>query len=417
MTIHFCAKENIFISFALLSGYMIYEGLISKFSKESLIRSSIRYCSKYKTETISGLIISVFIFCYFYSAGFQYSAGILDGLYRKSIVYWLNQHNISRINGPFIYQFLVLSWYDFLFIILFFVHLIHFYIKATLSQRLVFASSFLLSLICYFSFKRFDFTVLKLIIPLDAFLFFPLVAHSILVTTKHLKEGNHLLSFLGYFFLATFFTYSFVGEKVPWLSLYILITGIPYLALYFQDTLYSNRLLELKLKSIPYFNIALLLAFLFYLRIAIMTNFTNTGKAQEFISQVHTTAHYENIIYKIKEEILQPYKNKSPLVLDYKDNTWPLTWYFLNLPEFKFSKAKNKIRKYTYIFADQTNSNLDFDLLETHSKVLIPMRHWWLPNYKKLTLWNYLNYSINHTPWNKTGQKFISLYTKKDHRN
>jgi len=413
LALHFCIKENVFITMALLMGYLAFDMLINKFSKKSLFFKTLQYCLNYKLQTICGLALSVLIFSYFYTAGFQYSQGILDGLYRKSFLYWFNQHSISRISGPFIYQFLTLTWYDLFFVILLFTHVIHFYKRAQIKERIIFLASFVPAIFGYKFFGSVDLSFFKIIIPSDLLLFTPLIAHSLIVTFKHHKENNTLLAFLGYFFFATFFTYSFVGEKVPWLSLYILLTGIPYLTYYFQDRDILRRLEFIKIKKLKVIHFAFVIIFLFNLRIAVMTNFTRAGKDTEFISQVHTSDYYEKTLFKIKEEINYAYKSSPPKILDYEENTWPLTWYFLNMPEFEFNKRGKNLKKYDYIFAGQNNANLDFELLESHNKTLIPLRQWWVPDYNKMSLTKILNYSINHKPWNPTGKKFIALYSKR----
>ncbi len=413
LSIHFCAKENFFITFAFLFAFLVYEALVNRFAERSLVFKFLNYCKKYLKETFIGLALAVFIFVYYYSAGFQYSQGIFDGLYRKSLFYWLNQHSISRISGPFIFQFLTLSWYDLLFMLLLLIQTVHFYKDVSKKYLTIFLSSFIPAIVGYIFFDKMIFSLLKIVLPIDLFLFFPLIIHSLIITTQHIKSHNNVLAFLGYFFFATFFTYSFVGEKVPWLSLYILLAGIPYICYYFQEKEIIQKLNNFRVHKVSLLSCTLVLILFFNLRMSIMTNFTNAGKAHEFISQVHTSSHYEQTLEKITDEMKRPYKSEAPLVLDYEANTWPLTWYFLNLPGFNFNKDAKNIKRYDYIFAESKNSNLDFELLETHNKVIIPLRHWWVPRYDKMNLYNFLNYAINHRPWNSTGQKFIGLYSKK----
>src|SRR5690606_20769121 len=68
----------------------------------------------------------------------------------------------------------------------------------------------------------------------DVLGFFIFVSQSLIATVTHLLERNRALAFFGYMFLAHLATYSYLGEKVPWLTTYPFVTGLIYLALYFD---------------------------------------------------------------------------------------------------------------------------------------------------------------------------------------
>ncbi len=53
--------------------------------------------------------------------------GFLDALYRESIKYWYEKHDIERIAGPFNFHLYQLSFYEGLFLLAFLLHLVHFY--------------------------------------------------------------------------------------------------------------------------------------------------------------------------------------------------------------------------------------------------------------------------------------------------
>jgi hypothetical protein len=70
---------------------------------------------------------------------------------------------------------------------------------------------------------------------LDIVGLFVLLCHAPIVTIQHYLRGERVLGTAGYFFASTFFVYSYLGEKVPWLSVYPLVYSLPYLALFYQD--------------------------------------------------------------------------------------------------------------------------------------------------------------------------------------
>ena len=111
LMLQFTIKENSYMTLAIITMYLVCEQLIKTFhgdSENTCLNKIIHYIKKNPLPVIMALIIGALIYVILYSAFFKYPRGILDGIYRKSLSYWIHQHNIERIKGPFIYQFLVL---------------------------------------------------------------------------------------------------------------------------------------------------------------------------------------------------------------------------------------------------------------------------------------------------------------------
>lgn len=219
-------------------------------SENTIAYSYLSYLSRYRYEFFISLGMAAFLFSYLFSAGFQYPEGILDGLYRKGITYWVEKHNIERIKGPFLFHFYTLTWYEFCFIIAMVFHAVCFYRAA--SRGALFAAGGAVVLAFILSYVNLDSTAegekaftfflwkaLKVKNYLDVFGAIILIAHPPIVVFEHLRKKEWRLAFWAYWFLGSFFTYSFLGEKVPWLSIYPFTAGFIYLGLYF-DTLYRE---------------------------------------------------------------------------------------------------------------------------------------------------------------------------------
>lgn len=253
LTIHFCSKENVFVHIALFLGYAIYEYIfiyLRIWKEESIVVRMFKNVRKYPFEFFITFAYCAFIYCYLYSAGFRHMEGILDGLGRTSIAYWAEHHNIERIKGPFLFQFYTLAWYELLFTIAFFTHIFLFYKNGEHWVRSIGTAVVMLSLASVFYHINTEVPVeslgiwafFKLKDPLDVVGLWVLLIHPLVVTTYHMMRGEKLLAYWGYLFTAMFFTYSYLGEKVPWLSLYPLIPGLVYLTLYFEDHFRRNPL-------------------------------------------------------------------------------------------------------------------------------------------------------------------------------
>ena len=357
------------------------------------------------------MISACFIYIVLYSAWFKHPEGILDGIYRKSLAYWIGQHHKDRIAGPFIFQFLVLSWYEQVFILMILLQTAHFYLKRSFEVRGTFVALILLSIILKYlspeSLSPTSFTagILKIKISLDYYPFILLLGHSLIMTTCFLKEKKQGLALTGYLFTSFFFTYSLVGEKVPWLSVYPLFMGILFLVLY------MTKETSIDFKRAPFLKTIVLLLTLFQIRMLVMTNYTRAGDSSEFISQVHTTKEYEKVAYQIKKEIEAPL-GKKPHVMAMEHNTWPLTWYLYGLEHYHYIKGRRELSDFDYVLTSTTDAKTGSALKMTHNRTDVPLRGWWLPDYTKMTFWNYLNYAFHHNPWTSDGEMNISVYKK-----
>ncbi len=501
ITLQFCEKENSFVTTALLAGFMLFEfafyTVIHK-SREGLLVSLFGYLRKFWKEALVALGSGAIIYAYLYSAGFRHPDGILDGLYRKSIIYWMNQHNIERISGPFFFHLYVLSWYELAFIVAALVQLVIFYSRAIKPVKL--GGLFVLVLAVLFSvtaisqpeirnYFPFKFYRLKEPVWLEIFGAIVITLHPLLLTIDHLWRKQRVLAFWGYLFTASLFTYSYLGEKVPWLTIYPFVAGLVYLVLYFQDYFateggewlktvswrsvlrfvgslicisafifiiesgeqnniysfvlgvfqegvfkhseFSNAIvlgvgvlllvlafIEGRLKIFGTVDLRILVFIVFVvftLRVAGLTNFVYAGKASEFLSQVHTTQEFHNFILKVKDEIKTPLSGVSPEILATEDAVWPVTWYMVDTPQFKFTAPDNERSNFSYIiknWKEGDDSGRGKGIPDGYRAVRMNLRGWWVPDYGKMTLKKFLYYSFNHIPWSDTGYSYVTVLVK-----
>jgi hypothetical protein len=181
------------------------------------------------------------VYSWFYGAGFRYPKGIIDGLGGKAIDYWAAHHKMERIKGPFNFHIYVTAWYELPIFAAFITHLVLFYRRA-MPQIQFIAGLIVMGIIlsCVATEARSIesnpvWKMFKLKNHLDIVGLFVLLFHAPIVTIQHFLRGERVLGTAGYFFTATFFVYSYLGEKVPWLSVYPLVYSLPYLALFYQD--------------------------------------------------------------------------------------------------------------------------------------------------------------------------------------
>jgi uncharacterized protein (TIGR03663 family) len=476
VAIQFCSKENSYVHVAMVIGYVLFEFLYTSVVQRegrSLLSPVMEWVEKNPVPCVLGILSGALVFAAFYTAFGQHPEGLLDGLYRKSVKYWWEHHSMERIVGPFLFHVYVLGWYETLFVLAVLIQSWILYRRAPWVLQLAAAAIFFGAVSLALSFrsdpKLPEYTLwrfFKLKDYLDIIGLFVLVSHSVLLTVIHLHRRERVLAAAGYWFTASLFSYSYLGEKVPWLSIYPLVSGLLYLTLFFDrhfrehpitdwrgyrpgDALYwigttlivlgiifmledgeawnwawiaaggtlsLFALLDTQWGVFERINLrtAVFAIFVLYnVRAAILTNFVYAGEASEFISQVHTTYQMQQVAFDIRREIETSSRGYKPRVYVEGEGVWPLTWYFRDLPEYRFDSTapefERKNFKYHIINWDENAKPPP-----GYRARRIDLRGWWVPDYQHMTLKHFLGYAWHHRPWSSPGFAYATLLTRID---
>jgi uncharacterized protein (TIGR03663 family) len=418
--LHWCIKENVYVFVAIFLGFIFFDFIVQKTQRsKSFIAQYFPLNGSQKwSYFVPGFLLGLLVFYLLYSNFGVFNKGFTDGLYKESFTYWLNQHKIERIKGPFSIHFLMLNWYElmgFLTIVAAFC----FQVKSYYSKQqklLLFNVIFSLAVISFVfseSLLKMDFlySFLKLKISLDLFLCFFLlfiaVYHTLILQLKKLQ----IHSFLFYLFIAHFFTYSYLGEKVPWLALYPLFFGLIYACHVFYYEATWEKFLDWRvnntLKASTYL---LILVSLFNLYSGIRTSFIRAANIEEFIIQVHPVDEYKNTLQNIMETTERKKSSQQTSVLLLDDSTWITTWYFKEMKyNVQFDKMAKPLESHDIILSKDPN----LAVLDTHNKVEIDYSGWWVPDYKLMNLVSFYHYAITHKAWNVSGLMKYYVYSKK----
>lgn len=392
--IHFSSKENFFVHLALLFGFWLTELIITGKRRFPELKSSLQFFGGF-------LLISVPL----YTAWFQYPQGFLDGLYRKSLFYWLDQHHSERIKGPFFYKTLIVSIYETWILPVIMLFAFHWLKRSQKNARLVdlgaLAVFTLLAFICPMPVPGFISTWFKVKNQLDLFIFLLYIYAALRGTIFLLKHEKIELAFFFYLFTASLFTYSYLGEKVPWLAIYPTIAFV---------LLSATTMPSLRRSHIC----AVFALFLVCFPKTIYINYISAGAANELISQVHTASEYEIAAKKIQSALETPPGHVKPRVLILDDNGWPLSWYLWGRSGVEYTRHPQNYTQYDFIFDKLFNPELNEKLSESHRRVVLPLRHYWWPYFEDITLSRWFDLVFFHQPWTNTGEYKISLWKKKD---
>ena len=268
LAIQATVKANVYITAAILIGYLAVEYIFDRVvlrekHPDTLLRRVWSYCLNHPWHLAFGAFIGLLVFIYFYSSGFRYGTSLLGcpvedkscHPWWEGFTYWLHNHNIERISGPFLFHFYLLSWYELPVVLALLLQLVLIYRSASKGFRIAGGSVLALAGLFAFAYSGQDvpkaalfgvpvwgFFKLKDALDIFGLIFIPLQA--VIITFYHLQRREKALAFFGYFFWANFFSYNYAGEKTPWLSIYALVSLLAYLTLYFD-----RYLLDFPIKS------------------------------------------------------------------------------------------------------------------------------------------------------------------------
>lgn len=458
LAFHFVNKENSFLHAGII---LLFFGLTAVTDQTETYSSRFDDTSGYIDSPVSkrvawANIISIFgtIYILFYSSFFRHSKGalhgIIDGLYRESLLYWWNQNQIRRIDGPFDYHLPIIGNYEFLFLLPFLFAWFRLWFLAHKRMELDPGNSYvlmggkksflvlfisLLTVILPFISPRIalvpefcehaqicvnDFGSLstkvtklaKLIHISNLFNILQIICYCTIgffALTNALFIRRKLDAFLWFWLTASIGIYSYVGEKVPWLSVYIvlplvLVSGLELGRILQREDLpvddsatWFDRLPFLNEASTQYSKRLFWISILWIFVAAPATLYKGylvaiKDPADPIERLVFTQTTPE--VVKVRDRWLEAQKSsrKKMRVTMSGDATWPMAWYVHNLEGTDYVKPTSaKANEFDLMFLDDKDIDQLKQQFPTFAIYRLPLRAWWVPGVNPTVsqLWDY----------------------------
>lgn len=403
LSLHWCVKENVFVFLAILLGYVFFYRAL-RWLQERRINFYPQKVLQDWQWLLAGIMLASALFWYFYTAAGRYPQGWWAGL-TEGFTYWSQQHGIERIKGPFSMHLLMLTWYELatmsLLAVLLFWHAYQHFPKhywKCLSAILI------LSFVAggHYPLPQFPqlIEVLKLKNPLDLGFCLFLALFSLLQVGHLIWYRQGALALLNYLFLSHFFTYSYLGEKVPWLALYPLLFALILIAVYLQRQCHqfsAKWWVPLLITIVSYNG--------FY---AYRTAFERHSDFREYLIQVHPQSHYKNELMTFAQQLKNQFIQPKLLLLD--DSSWINFWYLHPLKfELGFDPNAHPLQYYDGIIATKRQ----LSLVDHYQEREISYAGWWVVDERLLSLERIADYAFTHQAWNESGHLKIFFYLRK----
>ena len=223
------------------------------------------------------------IFTLLYTSLFTNLSGFASGIW-DTVDYWVAQQDVARGGQPWYYYFLLLSWYEFLPLILAAIGAIYFIVNAIYSAA-----------------KR---------------------------GLPSTGKTNLFSWFLIYWMVASLATYSWSGEKMPWLSLHMalpmILLGGMFIGGLFQEVDW-RRVRAVALRAAT--ALILILLFSFTVHIALEASYDQDESQPKMLVYAGISADVPQIMDQIEELAEERGEEKELAITVDSPLSWPWVWY------------------------------------------------------------------------------------------
>jgi uncharacterized protein (TIGR03663 family) len=360
-------KENAYMTGVLFVAFGIWVFLTKAFrgkprpaGLKAAVTGTAAWIRRHFVPILTAGLVFLFIWGLMYSAFGKYPADWLA--IPKAVKYWMGQHAIARIPGPWYYYFPQLFYYEIGFLFL-----------------------------AILAFRR--------------------------------KRSDPFFGFLVFWTVASLVIYGWAREKVPWLTVHPLLP-ITILAAVGLGDLWQDR--REKRARIALAIVGLLLAvntsgmLLACFRYGAYDVEKDPGHA-EIIAYVQTTRDLVRALAPL-EKARQRVPAGQPVITVAGEATWPLTWYLRDTQTKWVGRIEDASTP--IVVADwNAEGGLEKQLSERYNAKRVPIRAWWFPERTqptaekplvRPTLSDSMRWWLFHEIWSPIGSQDAMFYVRKD---
>jgi uncharacterized protein (TIGR03663 family) len=257
--------------------------------------------------------------------------GFFD-IYRKTFVYWWGQHKEQRIYGAYHYYLPILGIYEFPVVLLVLGGAIGALLRRKWGRRLLipgWVGLSILALILYhalhitFNADKWDKGPLHVSSPLHIYIIISLLVFGGVLTCMYLWRNERFTALLVYWTTASVLIYSWAGEKVPWVSVHIVLPLLLLAGVYAQKFIQTRAY-----QRAPYVWHVLTVVFVLWnLKSAIILCFVNSANTAERLIYGHTTWEVKRVVEEIDRLSFLLGTEKNTRIVVRGQIMWPMWWY------------------------------------------------------------------------------------------
>ncbi len=428
----FSVKATTFLYLFVFGTFGLFAWAADKFPKPPVVEElKTDVESRKRYAKLAFLTLGVFSFAYglfqtsLFHSGFE--GAFVEGLFTRVFSYWWGQHAIERVQGPVTYHARSMLLHE-LPVTLAILGVLCTRLFRTTYGRVALGSLGVLFLATVpFPWKISEtipameavLGILKMKASGDIFLYACAFVFGILGAYQYNTEGRKFMALLTYWTFATLTIYSYVGEKVPWLTVHVALPACLMAAVYavqgWRRFVANRELPSFQLRR----NIAVALcaAVAFWqFRIGYIATFITAGTPNDLLSQVHNTKDVKFVVDWIERVSYET--GDRPEGISFAVVGTPVWAFYFHFIERGFKKfvldTKSLDGSQRFVVLDENAKKEKGDSLEKMGYRVAKFTHsgWWVPEHGKMTWSNWLSYATSHRPPTTTGTTSMWVYSK-----
>ncbi len=336
--------------------------------------------------------------------------------------YWLHQHSIARIAGPFHYYHHLMVIYAFLPLSISIVALLS---RGLRRNPVIFAGYIIGSLILFYAFSN-----LRTNLPLTkenlftnehmALAIAALVGGT-LMTFSYIRQRLVFKGFLIWWFTFSYVIYSYLQEKVPWLVMHIITPLILYAAYVLVEAFKDEKNIYAWGRRV--LHVVFVVLIMYTLHTSFQLCWRNEADPVEQLVYVQTTYEIPMLVEEIEriaywDNTLQ--KNELPIVVN-GHATWPLYWYLRDWSGISYGTNVNTATHLMVICNWEDRHKFAEKCGDLYVARQYGLRAWYLPKYENVAkggkFWhNAWRWVVYREKFDQSlyGTQQICVFTRKD---
>jgi uncharacterized protein (TIGR03663 family) len=430
--IAFSVKATTFLYLFVFGTFAFFAWAVDRFPKPAVVETMQKDVEARKRWMRVGFLAAgVFCFSYglFQTSLFHrgYEGAFVEGLFTRVFSYWWGQHSIERVQGPVTYHARSMFLHELPMTLAILGVLTTRLFRERYGRIALGALGVIFLVTVPFAWKIAEtipavegvFGLLKMKASPDIFLYAAAFVFGILGAYQYYAERRKFMAFLVYWTFATLAIYSYVGEKVPWLTVHVALPACFLSAVYavhgWRKFVANRTMPQFRWRRTAAMALLAVVA-LWQCRIAYLTTFVTAGTPNDLFSQVHNTKDVKFVMDWIERVSYET--GERPEGISFAVVGAPVWAFYFHFIERGFKRfaldTKSLDGTQRFVVLDEPAKKEKGDWLEQNGYKVAKFIHsgWWVPEHGKMTWGGWLSYAVTHRPPTTTGTTFMWVYHK-----
>lgn len=358
------------------------------------------------TQWVNALNIGLFVFAALYSSLGTNPAGIWDGVFGKMLPYWIGQNRVQRIAGPFHYYLTLVGIYE-LPLVISLAYVLARTVPASAARRIwIGGGAATLALLALGAALWKNSVFLRQHLHMDAFFHPALLALELTAWAAqlrfHLGRGEKLEAFFSHWTWTSLILYSYAGEKIPWLTVHVVVPALFYAAVTLPRLLGARWTYAIAGAALAWQGFVLVRA----------TELRAADPAERLV-YTHTTPELLAFVDRV-DAAREAGRPVNLQVSGYCQGVWPLSWYLRDQKAWFRPTLDIAGQADVYVGDWEQRDPLQAQLGPEYSPRRLPLRAWWIPDPAQYSVANFARYYFARDVFGPKGSTDLVAFIRND---